>query len=231
MRRLISCRLKLRAILCAVAVAFVFSCAPGTVAFAQSVRHPAWVAHASAPRVVGPYYFPRRPRFPVRLTFPILAPPNFRFWGVPLYGFGLGLGFNPIWWRNCPNWVWEYDCYPLPVYPIYIVGGGSRELAQLYLKDGTVYNVTDYWLVNNQLHFTTVEETGTNWVEHTIDFGQLDLQRTIDVATQRGFRFVLRDEPLQQYLQDHPENGEPGTVPPASAKPQQEPMPQQPQQP
>jgi hypothetical protein len=26
-------------------------------------------------------------------------------------------------------------------------------------KDSTIYNVTDYWLVNGQLHFTTLDES------------------------------------------------------------------------
>ena len=131
------------------------------------------------------------------------------------------MGFNPAWWQDCYYWAWGYNCYPLPVY-VYgeIYSGGGRDLAQLYLLDGTVYNVTDYWLVNSQLHFTTIDESGTKWIEHTIDFGQLDLQKTVDVNTERGFRFVLRDEPMRKYLQDHPEIGEPG-----------EPVPQQPQEP
>ena len=38
---------------------------------------------------------------------------------------------------------------------------GGNQLVQLYLKDGTVYDVTDYWLVNdNDLHFTTVDASG-----------------------------------------------------------------------
>ena len=84
---------------------------------------------------------------------------------------------------------------------------------RLYLKDGTVYSVTDYWLVNGDLHFKTVEENGTKVVEQTIDFDRLDLQKTIDVNTQRGFRFVLRNEPLEQYLMDHPSSDTPGEAP------------------
>ena len=84
---------------------------------------------------------------------------------------------------------------------------------QLYLKDGTVYNVTDYWLVNGQLRFKTVEQSGTKVVEHEIDFALLDLQKTIDENTQRGFRFVLRNEPLEQYLRDHPSSGSPDEAP------------------
>jgi hypothetical protein len=72
-----------------------------------------------------------------------------------------------------------------------------RGLSQLYLKDGTVYNVTDYWLENGQIHFTIPEEGGTKSVQHAIGFDELDLQRTVDVNTQRGFGFVLRSEPME----------------------------------
>lgn len=105
------------------------------------------------------------------------------------------------------------------VWPLYIYGDESARFVQLYLKDGTVYNVIDYWLVNNQLHFKTVEENGTKVVEHIIDFDQLDLQKTVDVDTQRGFRFVLRDEPMDQYLQDHPIGSTAGAPPAPSQSP------------
>ncbi|HXZ34252.1 MAG TPA: hypothetical protein VEH30_18410 [Terriglobales bacterium] len=78
------------------------------------------------------------------------------------------------------------------------VWGGLGIQFLFYLKDGTVYNVTDYCLVDGQIHFTMLEEGGTKSVEHVIGFDELDLQKTIDVATQRGFRFVLRNEPLKQ---------------------------------
>jgi hypothetical protein len=65
--------------------------------------------------------------------------------------------------------------------------------------------VTDYWLVDGQLHFTMIEEEGTRPVEHVISFDELDLQKTVDVNTWRGFRFVLRDQPIDQYLSDHPD--------------------------
>lgn len=89
------------------------------------------------------------------------------------------------------------------------MGGEGHELPQLYLKDGTAYSVTDYWLVNGQMHFTMVEESGTKTVEQVIDFDELDLQKTIDVNTQRGFHFMLRNQPAEQYLRDHPDVGPP----------------------
>ena len=109
-------------------------------------------------------------------------------------------------------------------------------MVELYLKDGTIYEVTDYWLVNDQLHFRTAEEGGTKLVEHVIDFDQLDLQKTIDVNTDRGFRFVLRNEPLEDYLRDHPDIGPNGTPPQTGPAGPLQPVPpsqapQQPQQP
>ena len=223
MRRVTSCRSIHRAILRTLFVALAFTCVPGTVFAQHFAGRPAGAPRVNGPRPFGPI-FSRRPFYRVQPIFPIL-PRGFGFWG-PLYGFGLGLRFNSI-WPNCgPYWGFApvYNCYVLP---IYISGGGEggRELAQLYLKDGTVYNVTDYWVVDNQLHFTTIDDSGTKWVEHTIPFDRLDLQKTTDVSKQRGFRFVLRNEPLQEYLRDHPEIGAPGAAPPAS------PQPQQPQQP
>lgn len=93
-------------------------------------------------------------------------------------------------------------------WPVYY-GEANSQFVQLYLKDGTAYNVTDYWLVNGELHFKTVEEHGTKVLEHQIDFGLLDLQMTVDVNTERGFRFVLRNEPLEQYLIHHPSSDSP----------------------
>jgi hypothetical protein len=97
---------------------------------------------------------------------------------------------------------------------VYLYSGEGRELAQLYLKDGTVYYVTDYWLLDGQMHFTIIDEAATKSVEQVIDFDELDLQKTIDVATRRGFRFMLRNEPAEQYLQDHPDLTPPVAQPP-----------------
>ena len=159
------------------------------------------------------------------------------FFGPPFYRFGFGLGFNSFWWPTCgPFWGWEFNCYGLPFYgygygygnyypragvrvsvyeyPVYQYSGAGRELPQLYLKDGTVYNVIDYWLVDSQIHFTMLDESGTKSVEHVIDLDELDLQQTIDVAAQRGFRFLLRNEPMEQYLQHHPNLTPPVPPPP-----------------
>jgi len=51
-----------------------------------------------------------------------------------------------------------------------------------------------------------------------IGFDELDLQRTIDVNTQLGFKFVFRNEPWEKYLQDHPD-----LTPPVGPPPQKKP--------
>jgi hypothetical protein len=159
-------------------------------------------------------------------------------YGIPFFGlgFGWGLGAN-MWWACEPVWMWNYGCNSWPYYgyglqyteplavpnysqpqveiqtpPVYY-GVPNSQFVQLYLKDGTVYNVTDYWLVDGKLHFKTAEENYTKVVEHEIDFDQLDLQKSVDVNTERGYRFVLRNEPIQQYLRDHSDSASPAEAP------------------
>jgi hypothetical protein len=143
------------------------------------------------------------------------------FFGVPFFRSGLGLGFNPAWWPTCgASWGWGFNCYPLPFYtygfdnrltpqayetPVYSYGREEHELVWLYLKNGTVYRVTDYWFVNGQAHFTMIEDDPTKPIEHVIPFDELDMQKTTYINTHRGFRIVYRDAPWQQYLRDHPD--------------------------
>jgi hypothetical protein len=83
------------------------------------------------------------------------------------------------------------------------VGSASPSHPQLVFKDGTTYTVTDYWRVDDQLHFITIEEGGTKSVPHTVPFGDLDVQRTTDTNAAQGFRFVVRGEPIEQWLEHH----------------------------
>lgn len=139
--------------------------------------------------------------------------------------------FNSSWWLYCgPIWGWEADCgdfffSPTPTEhylappltyasPVYIYSPDGHQLVQLFLMDGTVYSVNDYWFVNDQIHFTMLDESGTKSVEQVIAFDDLDAQRTIDVNTQRGFRVVMRNEPMEQYLRDYPDLTPPLLQPP-----------------
>ena len=99
-----------------------------------------------------------------------------------------------------PYPVWNF-IVPLPTYVF--VGSASASHPQLMFKDGTTYTVTDYWRVNDQLHFITIEEGGTKSVPHTVPFEDLDVQRTTDADAAQGFQFVVRDEPIEQWLKHH----------------------------
>jgi hypothetical protein len=178
-----------------------------------------------------------RPVLPI-VPFPV-------FFGGPFFGYWPGYGFNSLWCPCYPFWRWGFGCNAAPYAPYYGYGFGGyispnvspyiappeyapppsysysgeegRERPQLYFKDGTVYSVTDYWLVNGQIHFTTLEEGRTKLEEHVIPFEDLDLQQTIEVNTRKGFRFVLRSAPIEQYLRNRDEGN-----PPAETAPPQE---------
>jgi hypothetical protein len=176
-----------------------------------------WSAGALGTAIVLPPVRPIRPRPPVILVY---SPPPFLL-GGPFWQFDL------CWWETCDLfWPWTFGYttvsspgptnYVAQVYetPVYVYGYEREDTPQLYLKDGTILNVTDYWLVDDQLHFTVIEEAGTKPVEHSIPFDALDLQKTVDANTKRGFRFMLRNEPFEQYVRDHPQGPPPALTPP-----------------
>jgi hypothetical protein len=104
------------------------------------------------------------------------------------------------------NFIEPSPTYPsfVPSSPTYVfVGSDTASHPQLVFKDGTTYTVTDYWRVDDQLHFITIEEGGTKSVPHAVPFGDLDVQRTTDSDAAEGFRFLVRDEPIEQWLQHH----------------------------
>ena len=165
---------------------------------------------------------PVRPIRPIRGIPPlVIVYTSPFFFGDPLWGFNL------CWDPSC-NFFWprtlEFTSVSFPVpqnyvlqaseTPVYVYGDEGEDRPQLYLKDGTILNVSDYWVVDNQLHFKVIEETGAKPVEQAIPFAELDLQKTIDANTQRGFRFLLRNEPFEQYVRDHPEGPPPAVVTP-----------------
>jgi hypothetical protein len=124
----------------------------------------------------------------------------------PIFGFGLGF-------YSCdPFWGWNAGCgyglggafydyppafdYNGPAEPDYTPvpsdnsPAGDSDEAVLYLKDGTVYLISDYWLANNQIHYVTGDG-----VEHAIDMDVVDLQQTVDVNAKRGMEFTLKPAP------------------------------------
>lgn len=60
----------------------------------------------------------------------------------------------------------------------------------LFLKDGSVYAISDYWLAGGRLHYVT-----NYGGENALDLSQIDLQRTVDANARRGVPFLLRPAP------------------------------------
>jgi hypothetical protein len=199
-----------------------------TSAVAQRVGHVGEGAHS---RSAGPVGSPRAVSSPAARPLFLRSPNGFHertplifrpsFFLRPPFLWSWQ-AFNSSWWLYCgPVWGWDSGCddlfftahttehYLAPpltyASPVYIYSLDGHQLVQLYLKDGTVYSVNDYWFVDKEIHFTLLDQTGTKSVEQVIAFDDLDVQRTIDVNTHHGFRVVMRSEPIEQYLRDHPD--------------------------
>ena len=78
----------------------------------------------------------------------------------------------------------------------------------LYLRDGSNFEVRDYWVAEGKLHYVT-----SYGGENSVDLGQVDIQRSVDANAARGLTFSL-----------HPAQPTPLTPPPSSdsAAPQQQ---------
>lgn len=70
----------------------------------------------------------------------------------------------------------------------------------LYLRDGSNFEVRDYWVAEGKLHYVT-----SYGGENAVDLGQVDLQRSVDANAARGLTFSL-----------HPAQPTPLTPPPSS---------------
>ena len=165
-------------------------------------------------------------RPPARPIHPF--PPALRFYVFPVVTVPVWPA-SFCWWATCDRfWTaslvynnvaldsWNpANSIPPPASepPLYVYGAERPDTPQLFLKDGTILFVNDYWVVDDQLHFMIIEDEGMKPAEHVVPIDELDLQKSIDVNTQHGFRFMLRNEPFEQYIRDHPEG------PPSSLSP------------
>jgi hypothetical protein len=79
----------------------------------------------------------------------------------------------------------------------------------LFLKDGTVYAISDYWIADNKLHYVT-----NYGGENSIPLDQLDMQRTVDTNAKRGINITLRPTPQQQAAPEPDAPPQPDAQPP-----------------
>jgi len=66
----------------------------------------------------------------------------------------------------------------------------NQPIVEVVLKDGIVFGVTSYWLLNDRLYYIT-----TYQIQSSIPIDRLDLQKTVDMNWKRGVSFTLTPEP------------------------------------
>jgi hypothetical protein len=129
------------------------------------------------------------------------------FWGCPagFYGSYYNGGYygNQIYNQSTDDSSVSNEFNPSrywgPSAPPEETGGGRGSASSsdnevvLFLKDGTVYAITDYWIADNKLHYVT-----NYGGENSIPLDQLDMQRTVDTNAKRGINITLRPTPQQR---------------------------------
>jgi hypothetical protein len=87
-------------------------------------------------------------------------------------------------------------------------GSAASPEVVIYLKGGTVYVVTDYWLAGGEVHYAM-----SDGQQYTIDLNQIDFQKTVDVNAKRGVAFTLYNTPANSNTSN---SEQPGTNPNAA---------------
>jgi len=101
-----------------------------------------------------------------------------------------------------PSYTFEPGPLPVPEEAPPSANGSEaiQPVVNLVLKDGTVFGVTSYWLVNDRLFYITTYE-----IQSSIPIDQLDLQKTVDMNWKRGVAFTLTPQPPEQEPQQNPQ--------------------------
>jgi hypothetical protein len=156
------------------------------------------------------------------------------FWGCPagLYGGYYNGGYygNQIYNQSTDDSSVSNEFNPSrywgPSAPPEETGGGGGSASSsdsevvLFLKDGTVYAITDYWIADNKLHYVT-----NYGGENSIPLDQLDMQRTVDTNAKRGINITLRPTPQQQQAAPEPDAPPQPSAPPDAQPPANPPAP------
>lgn len=100
-----------------------------------------------------------------------------------------------------PSYTFEPEPLPVPEEqpPSANTSTATQLIVDLVLKDGTVFGVTTYWLLNDRLFYIT-----TYQIQSSIPIDQLDLQKTVDMNYKRGVAFTLTPQPPDQQPQQDP---------------------------
>jgi len=134
------------------------------------------------------------------------------------YGYGLGYGsgpagyYSPGWDSGVPSGADDSSEEPSPsTWQSPPADQGTDSVTTsiphtlIYLQDGTSYEVTDYWLSDNKLHYVT-----NYGGENAVDLSRIDMQRTVDANAGRGVSFTLHPAPPPQLTPPPSSDNEPG---------------------
>jgi hypothetical protein len=117
----------------------------------------------------------------------------------PGYGYGFGGYYSPAWDDSEPPPASDdssnepsLSTWQNPPASEDLQGDAVRSIPNtvIYLQDGSSYEVTDYWLADNKLHYVT-NYGGKN----SVALAQIDMQRTVDANAARGVDFTLHSAP------------------------------------
>jgi hypothetical protein len=132
-----------------------------------------------------------------------------RFLRPNAFGFRSAFGFrrNRFYWGYgyWPFWAWDSsdwnDCYsyggnckddPGPYTgSIESSDDSDRPMITVYLRDGSGYGATDYWVSNSVLHIQT-----TYGALKTFPIGEVDLERTGRENAEQGINFTFHTLPM-----------------------------------
>jgi hypothetical protein len=62
----------------------------------------------------------------------------------------------------------------------------ERPITLLQLRDGSMYGLTDYWVKDGELHYTT-----TYGGQDSVPFERIDIEKTVQLNADRGVPFML----------------------------------------
>ena len=65
----------------------------------------------------------------------------------------------------------------------------ERPVTLLQLRDGSMYGLTDYWVKDGELHYTT-----TYGGQDCISIERIDIEKTVQLNAERGISFALRPQ-------------------------------------
>ena len=112
--------------------------------------------------------------------------------------FYWGYGYWPFWswessdWNDCYSYGAYCESDPGP-YTGYIESpdDSDRPMITVYLRDGSGYGATDYWVTNGILHIQT-----TYGAQKTFPISEVDLQRTGRENAEQGINFTFHTLPM-----------------------------------